>query len=145
MKNIRFNEGAVEVEYMPGDWAQKTANELGTLTRRPIIVRPHPNNDPPRRALAADLENAWACVIWSTSAGVEALVRGIPVISMAPNWICRGAAGRTLKSVETPFFSDESRLDALRRLAWAQWHVDEIEAGIPFRTLCGGPVTLAGG
>jgi hypothetical protein len=76
-------------------------------------------------------------VIWSSGAGVQALVAGIPVIYQAPHWICEGAADDALEVVErnplgvTPI----SREAALQRMAWAQWSLAEIASGEPFRRL----------
>lgn len=135
---------------MPGmimhpDWPERTVAAMRAMTSRPIRLRPHPGNDPPKRPLLLDLENCWCVVIWSSSAGVEALARGIPVICMAPHWICRSAASTNLRLVENPPHDDESRLRAMRTMAWAQWTVEEIRAGVPFMHLFGSPVVLAGG
>jgi hypothetical protein len=118
---------------MPVNWAEKAYIELQHITRRPLRIRPHPGNEPARKPLSQDLKGAWAVVVWSSSAGVEALIEGIPVICMAPRWIAKSAAGETLKSVVEPALID--RLPALHRLAWAQWHIEEIESGAPFQYL----------
>ena len=117
---------------MPSDWAYDVARRLAKLTRREIRVRPHPGNSPPKRPLAADLEGAWAVVIWCSSAGVAALVAGIPVLCECPFWIAKAATG-AVGQVEAPPFQD--RLPALQRLAWGQWDIDEIATGEPFAHL----------
>ena len=124
---------------MPAGWAQDVAGRLRKLTKREVRIRPHPGNNPPAKPLADDLAGAWACVIWSSSAGVHALVAGVPVICEAPFWICKETAftffhedylGRVNLSQ-----MDVNRTIALQRLAWAQWSVEEIASGEPFRHL----------
>jgi len=122
---------------MPADWATQVVRRLQRITGRPVVVRPHPGTHAPKRALVQDLANAWACVIWSSSAGVHALAAGIPVISEAPAWICKGAAGHDLAAIETPAMPE--RQPHFERLAWAQWTFSEIAAGDPFKHLLGNP------
>jgi hypothetical protein len=100
-------------------------------------VRPHPGNDAPKTPLSADLKGAHCVVIWSSSAGVKALIEGIPVVSHSPFWICKPASFDTLLApdVLVPCLADAYRLGAMNSLAWAQWSVNEIAEGIPFRHL----------
>lgn len=80
--------------------------------------RPHPGNMRPRVPLTDDLRGAKRCLIWSSAAGVQALVEGIPVGHAAPHWICEGW--------------EDDRRTALNRMAHNQWHHDEIASGEPF-------------
>lgn len=116
---------------MHPDWAERCAARLRKTTKREVRVRVHPGNDQPRRQLSADLEGAWACVIWTSGAGVHALVAGVPVFCEAPFWISKAAASGG--TVDEPTLPD--RMPALHRLAWAQWQIQEIETGEPFRRL----------
>jgi hypothetical protein len=120
---------------MPHDWANDVARRLRAVTLRPVRVRMHPGNKAPQEPLANDLEGAWCVVIWSSSVGVSALMAGIPVICEADWWICKAAAGSDIAAVNSPYFNDASRRQALEDLAWAQWSVDEIASGEPFRRL----------
>lgn len=122
----------------PKDWTAQTIAELKRYTDRPIKVRKHPGNwkrlpEHPDVGLARDLEGAWACVIWRSGAGLRALARGVPVIYTAPHWIAGAAAGTKLEEIEAPPMPD--RLPVFQRLAWAQWTLDEIETGAPFKAL----------
>ncbi len=118
---------------MPPNWSNEVVDRLKKLTKRPIRLRPHPGNDPPKRPLADDLADAWACVIWSSSAGVHALCHGIPTISCAPAWIAHGAAGHDLADIEAPPMPD--RLPAMERLACGQFGLSEISDGTAFRAV----------
>lgn len=124
---------------MPIGWLEDVARRLRQHTQRPIKLRPHPGNYDSKVPLARDLENAWAVVIWSSSVGVEALVRGIPVFCEANWWICKEASFGDIRGIELQGIEGHSaRLHAMRRLAWAQWTVEEITSGLPFRQLCAG-------
>lgn len=117
---------------MPLGWERDVAARLARFTKRPIRIRPHPGNGAHAKPLAADLRDAWACVIWSSSAGVQALIAGVPVIYEAPHWICEDAAWHrdSLPGVESaPLNQDTFRPHAFRRMAWAQWLVSEIANG----------------
>lgn len=118
---------------MPKDWVQRTVAELRKFTKRPIRVREHPENNRPARPLSEDLAGAHAVVIWASSAGIHALVAGIPVFRTAPHWILKGADSTELGAIESPPLPD--RLPAFHRLSAAQWAVREIESGEPFRRL----------
>ncbi len=73
--------------------------------------------------LAQDLESASEVRTWGSGAAVKALMWGIRVKSYMPSWC--GEQDNT----------NEGRLAMLRRLAWAQWRLSEIETGEPFRHL----------
>ena len=88
-------------------------------------VRAHPGQ---RDAvpLEQDLASARKVITWGSGAAVKALLWGIPVESHMPGWIAEQDN------------TDTGRLAMFRRLAWAQWTMEEIAAGEPFwRLLCG--------
>lgn len=120
----------------PPDWHVKAAALLAKLTKRRVQIRLHPGNDAPKRPLADDLKGAHACIVWSSGSGITALIAGIPVFYDAPHWICAGAAVQLSHAkIEEPLREDAARLAALERMAWAQWRVEEIQTGEPFRRL----------
>jgi len=117
---------------MAPTWAQDAAERLRKLSDRPIRIRPHPGNEPPKTPLERDLEGAYACVIWGSSAGVQALVKGIPVVCESPSWIAKSASSPGLDSIQ---LDSQKRYDAMCALAWSQWHVEEIQSGVAFEHL----------
>lgn len=119
----------------PPGWHDQVARRLRAYTKRPIRIRVHPGNEPPAVSLDEDLQAAHAVVIWSSSSGVKALVSGYPVFYDAPHWICSGAARAGIEDIEAPLLDSAARLTALQRLAWAQWTIEEIASGEPFRHL----------
>lgn len=84
-----------------------------------VKFRPHPGNFAPKVPLVDDLKNADVCFIWSSAAGVMALVEGVPVRHSAPHWICEGVG-------------QYDRVQGLNKMAHGQWHHEEIATGEPF-------------
>jgi hypothetical protein len=97
---------------MPRDWPQRQQGRL----------RAHPGRGE-GKPLREDLANCGRVVTWGSGAAVRALIWGIPVESHQPNWIA--AQDNT----------DAGRLAMLRRLAWAQWTMEEIASGEPIARL----------
>jgi len=58
---------------------------------------------------------------------------GIPVFFEAPQHVLGAAMCRDVRSINNPPMPD--RLPAFERMAWAQWSLDEIRSGEPFRRL----------
>lgn len=100
----------------PHGWAERTRARVGGR------IRPHPGRNA-CVALQDDLARAWCAWTWGSGAAVKALLWGLPVYSEMPNWIA--AQDNT----------DEGRLAMFRRLAWAQWRLEEIASGEAFRWL----------
>lgn len=102
---------------MPDDWLQKARKRYPGAR-----VRPHPGSGQ-GTPLERDLVLAREVATWGSGAAVKALLWGIPVHSDLPGWI--GAQDNT----------DEGRLAMFERLVWAQWTLEEIAQGLPFRRL----------
>lgn len=102
----------------PIGWAEKLDSKL-RKQGLPTRLRRHPGNFAPKTPLTDDLRGAAMCLIWSSAAGVQALVEGVPVAYAAPHWIAAGC-------------TSENRESVLNRVAHAQWHHEEIATGEPF-------------
>ena len=112
----------------PPHWAEQSQQRLGGR------VRPHPGKHPGMK-LEHDLRNAAVVCTWASSAAIRALVYGVPVFYAMDRWI-GAAAGRPIAEFgQEPRRDDDARLAMLRRLAWAQWHLDEIRSGAAFDAL----------
>lgn len=98
---------------MPKWWAQSAHAHYGGR------VRLHPGKN---RAvdLKDDLARCGRVVTWGSGAAVQALMWGIPVVSEMPRWIAEQNN------------TDAGRLAMFRRLAWAQWTMEEIRTAEPF-------------
>jgi hypothetical protein len=127
---------------MPTFWVEQTVKMIRKFTKMPVRIREHPGNSRPKRDLAEDLVGAAAVVIWASSSGLHALVQGIPVVACASRWIANAASYSEIGEFFN-LYEDEGELGrrtkwrqiAFERLAWAQWTVDEIASGEPFRRL----------
>jgi hypothetical protein len=121
---------------MPMEWVENVMPRLGTMTKRRVVLRAHPGNEPAARSLDTDLENAWCVVVWGSGAGLKAICAGVPAFTDFDSWIGRGAA-LTLKGadLEQPLMDDHARETMLDRVAWAQWSIPEIIKGEPFKRL----------
>lgn len=102
----------------PPQWAEKFARKLQQAGRQ-VKIRSHPGNFAPKVLLLDDLAGAAVAAVWSSGAGVRALVEGVPVLHYAPHWICEN-------------WKLLDREPALNRMAWGQWHHEEIATGEPF-------------
>jgi hypothetical protein len=84
-------------------------------------VRLHPGRTDNPEPLEHALRGVERVITWSSGAAIKALMMGCKVQSDMPNWI--GEQNNT----------DAGRLAMFRRLAWAQWTLDEIADGVPLR------------
>jgi len=126
--------GSPQMASPPG-WHEDVARRLRLLTDRPVVVRPHPGKDKSKAVpLVEQLTGAWAVVVWSSAVATRALLMGIPVFFEAPQHVLAGAMCRDIRGVNNPPLPD--RLPVFERMAWAQWSLNEIRAGEPFRRLC---------
>lgn len=96
---------------MPLDWLQRTKRRFPGAR-----IRHHPGRGV-ESPLRWDLEHAQRVVTWGSGAAVKACMWGCEVVSDMPDWI--GSHSPT----------DASRIGMLRRLAWGQWTLGEIENG----------------
>lgn len=112
-ETVVLPQRGIGADGMPGGWTA------------PGRVRKHPGRGV-EVPLEQDLANAGKVITWGSGAAVKALILGVPVESHMPEWV--GTQDNT----------DAGRVAMFRRLAWCQWTMDEIAAGVPFRRLlCG--------
>jgi hypothetical protein len=111
---------------MPSNWAQTIHQGRSGCDRQgggAIFVRQHPGRSRSQVPLEEDLRKCSKAVTWGSGAAIKALMLGIRVESYMPNWI--GEQDNT----------DEGRLEMFRRLAWAQWTMDDLASGFAFDRL----------
>ena len=116
----------------PHGWHGKVSGKLRLSQKRPVVVRAHPMGKKPRVPLENELRGAWCTFTWGSAAAVHSLIFGIPVVYDAPHFICEGCCTKGMGSIAAPMMDDEKRLAAMRKMAWAQWSVAELESGEPF-------------
>jgi len=119
----------------PPGWHRTVFEEQRRLPLTgPMLIRHHPGSMPSKTTLEQDMAGARGLLIWSSSSGVKALVAGLPVCYAAPHWVCQGAATKYSSSRPCVFYRGD-REKALRRMAWAQFSLDEITNGTAFEYL----------
>lgn len=131
----------------PTGWAEDTAAALRKLTQRPVRVRLHPRQAEARgiaqASLTADMAGAFCVVVWGSTAGLRALLAGVPVLYDMPDWIGAPAARQQFRELDA--WPLPERLPMFERLACAQWTVEEIARGEPFAHLGGRHLLSAAG
>jgi hypothetical protein len=107
-------------------WRSDMLKDLRKRTDRQLVIRTKKS-----APLALDLKNAWLLVTHSSTAAIEALVAGIPVL--VTDRLC-AAAKFSSKMVESPLMI-AGREDLAERLADSQWTLDEMRAGMTWGML----------
>jgi hypothetical protein len=111
---------------MPGNWPRQV-ERLGRVRRHPGAREAVP--------LDKDLSRAGRVITWGSGAAIRALAWGIPVFYAFPKWIGAEAATPLDRLKDGPKKDDAARLRMFERLAWAQWHLSEIESGEAIKQL----------
>ncbi|MCH7573612.1 MAG: hypothetical protein IIA59_00645 [Candidatus Marinimicrobia bacterium] len=140
---------------MPGDnslsgmdidqWRRDVVAQLSEITDRRIVYRPHPND--PRIALGevgvsylgGDLEPALAgaavVVTYNSGTGVDAVLAGVPVITLDERSHAWPVAGHDLQAVADLAALKFDRKQWLNDLAYTQWSKAEIISGAAWEHL----------
>lgn len=121
----------------PNGWGDAACAKWQAKYPGEVRLRNHPGNDRPARQLREDLVGCGAMAIWASSAGVHALVEGIPVYCDSTYWVCKEATVERLGCLpwDSPEAWDEARFRAMVALSWHQWTVAELSTGKPFAIL----------
>jgi hypothetical protein len=114
------------------DWLQDVQDQLARTTDREVHIRW--KSDVRVRPLEADLVDAWAVVVFSSNAAVDALLAGVPVFVLAPFCAAARMGLSTLASIEVPFYPDDRESFAWN-LAAHQWTLEEIARGEAWHAL----------
>jgi hypothetical protein len=85
--------------------------------------------------LTDDLDNAHACVIWSSSCGIEALKRNIPVIYDAPRWIGQESAIKWCDDLDVENLPKMPQTVGIIRALNNQFTVEQIASGKPMERI----------
>lgn len=116
-------------------WYNDLAEKLRAKTDRKIIVRPHPGAIKAKHnsSLYSDIDDAHCVITWSSAAGLNAMAYGIPCFHMLKGWIGEPASKYGIDDLENPIYPD--REDIMHRIGWAQWTIEEMRSGMPFKKL----------
>lgn len=106
------------------DW-QGVKTALRRLYGDQVRVRPHPLASGNTGPLAAALEGAWLAVTWASTAAVEAVIAGVPTITLDPGAIAWPVAGHSLYE---PVYTGPREQWAYN-LAYRQFRLSELSDG----------------
>lgn len=136
------------------EWMYLTVMQARRVTARPIVVRPHPVtpqsmmkeferlfmtiegivvDHPPNGPIQTALQDCWVMLAYSSSATIDALIQGVPCITFSPANMAWPVSDHDLESIERPTLFDREQW--LYDLAYAQWSLEEMEAGTAWRHL----------
>lgn len=122
-------------------WAAKTLETIRSLTDSKITWRPHPEDrwflegvdgvsDPQLETLTEALDRSWVVVTYNSTAGLEALISGLPVVAEGPAVYSDLSWRLNMLPKLGPPGVDDVR-DLLAAIAYTQWTPGEIASGLP--------------
>lgn len=112
------------------EWLISVREQLAQVTDRELRIRWKMTATPIRE----DLINAWAVVVFSSAAALDALIAGVPVFTLAP-FAATVRMGRSdLQQIEDPYYP-EDREPFLWNLANNQWTIRELCEGTAWQAL----------
>lgn len=137
----------------PTDYYHNLVKRVREYTDRPIVFRTHPVGDkeirnrirPPEGVhdvtltdarevpIKNDLKNAWCAITRTSNGAVDAVFNGIPVITEDPICLAYDVAGHTIKKIEDP--EKPSRTQWLYDMSYAEWSLEEMKQGLPWKHL----------
>lgn len=117
---------------MPRAWPSETARRIEAMGFA-AHIRHAPSACFGQPSLDSELAQSRAVAIWTSNVGTLARLAGKNVILCGPHHIVDGCMGRDFEEIAHPKHRDP--LPAFQRLAWAQWTVEEIKSGEPFKML----------
>ena len=134
-------------------WCRDTCLAIRTQTDKPIVVRfPQlqreydakplkvvenlPNvtfQKGTKDNLESTLRSAFCTVTYTSGFAIDSLLHGCPTIAMNPGNFAHDICQNTVDHIDNPLCP--SRDQWLYNLSYAQWHISEIENGLPWRHL----------
>lgn len=106
-------------------WLQQTVDSIAAVTNKPIIVRPKVLQHEKRPDWNRQLETAYCVVTWGSALALDALIKGVPVISLGncPTKSC----SFTIKDIDTDRVKQEpQRLQLINSLTWFNYDLNEL-------------------
>ena len=81
--------------------------------------------------LLKELENTWCSVVYSTSACVISIIKGIPVFYQSENTITSKVSSNNFSNIENPYMPDRNIF--FREFSNQIWSLQEIKSGIVWK------------
>jgi hypothetical protein len=114
------------------DWLESVLQTLSQHTDRKIEVRMKSGLDT-ERSFAATLKGVHAVIVFTSIAGVQATMHGVPCFATHP--CAASLVGKSdLSQIESPLYPS-NREELAIWLAANQWTIEEIREGLAWRTI----------
>ena len=148
------HDKSLQWQNMPrmSNWFLNTYDKIRKHTDRPIIFRPHPRcrlehierglryverQEPKKNVGSYDdydlaFDNIHCTISWSSNPGVHSVLAGVPAI-VGPSSLAYPVAGHNLELIE--YTQTPNRAQWINNLAWTEYTVEEIAAGLPLQRL----------
>jgi hypothetical protein len=119
-----------------GPWYARAAMQAQNAYELPVKFRPHPKaiekgfrhapigTQPCAGTLGDALDRAAVAVTWNSNAGVDAVLAGVPLVTMDDGSMAREVSSHRIGALARP-----DRTAWAHRLAWKQWTIAEIMSG----------------
>lgn len=136
------DKGAIAEGYAPEEFERWAIAEIRKYTDRPIVYRPKPSWkdakpipgvgwSPRTVPIETELRQAWAVVTHHSNVGVDAAIAGVPVFTVAG--VAKYLSMPSLAAIDSVYASPFDRHQWAANLAYTQWSIDEMRAGLPWK------------
>lgn len=121
-------------------WVDETIATIKQYTDRPVIVRERTKSRSDRiitNTLAEALSDDVHCLVtFNSNSATEAVMNGVPAITLSPTHAAMPVTSQDLSKIETPFWPDDDlRYQWACHLAYGQFHITELKDGTAWRIL----------
>ena len=136
------------------NWFLQTYDTIRAHTDRPIIFRPHPRcrlqdierglryveRQDPHHILGTyddfdlSFDDIWATISWSSNPGIHSVIAGVPAF-VGPSSLAYDVAAHNLADIENRAAQIHDRSQWINDLAWTEYTVEEVSAGLPLTRL----------
>lgn len=134
------DKGSLAEGYRPEEWERWAIAELRKYTSREIVYRPKPSwkgakpiagtiLSPRDREVEQDLRGCYAVVTHHSNVAVDAIVAGVPSFCWGGVAACMSL--QNLARIDIPYYP-EQRLQWMADIAYTQWSIAEMRAGLPW-------------
>lgn len=122
------------------EYAHIILSEVQKHTKKPVVYRPKKSLTPPKpipgtiyshyeRKIQVEIQQSSVVITFSSNAAVDALINGVPAITLGPS-IAYPVTPHDLNCVDdTPYPEGHLLKKWLYNLAYCQWRFDEMECG----------------
>lgn len=116
-------------------WYSETLKQAADAYGLPAMIRPHPraierqlwrgHRKQLDGSLADALSGAAVVITWNSNSAVDAVLAGVPAVTIDPGAMAWPVTGRRIGDLARP-----DRAEWANRVSWCQWSPDELESGV---------------